>query len=50
MRKGECFFFMKDFNSAKESYENALKAGPQNKECTEAISELSKLVAGQNSD
>ena len=50
IRKGECLFFMEDFDSAKESYESALRVDPQNKECVEAISELTKLLAGQTSD
>lgn len=50
IRKGECYFFMKDYESAKEAYENALKMDQQNKDCLEAISELNKLLPIPNSN
>ena len=41
---------MKDYESAKEAYENALKMDQQNKDCLEAISELNKLLPIPNSN
>lgn len=41
---------MKDYESAKGAYENALKIDQQNKACLEAISELDKLISAQNSN